>query len=95
MTRADIFAEIEAERVHQDQRWGHEADDTKNAPNDWVAFMAHYSTIWFGGQFAPYKPDVGAAFRASMVKVAATAVAAIESYDRQVVAKGKPFYVED
>lgn len=90
----DILNEIKSERIYQQDRWGNETDDTKNAPNDWVAFIVHYATTWFRGQFAPYTTDVGALFRTSMVKVAATAVAAIESYDRQVEAKGKPFYVE-
>jgi hypothetical protein len=34
-------------------------------------------------------------FRKYMIKVAAIAVAAVESYDRQVEEKGKPFYQSD
>lgn len=90
--RGKIFAEIAVEREHQIRRWGTEVDDRKNGPNDWIAYIAHYATQWFKGEFRPYSKGTGAAFRANMVKVAATAVAAIESHDRQVLLKGKPHY---
>lgn len=90
--RQSIYAEIEIERAYQEGRWGVEADDTKNQPNDWIAYISHYATAWFRGEFSPYAKTTGLDFRTAMVKVATIAVAAIESYDRQVAAKGKPFY---
>jgi len=81
--RSAIFAEVEAERARQDVRWGTDVDDARNTPNDWVAYIAHHSTRWFKGGFTPYQPQVVDTFRAQMVKVAALAVAAIESLDRQ------------
>lgn len=95
MERQDIIKEIDAERTYQDGKWGHEADDTKNQPNDWVAYIAHHSTRWFNGGFAPYPAATVAEFRKQMVKTAALAVAAIESLDRQTRDEGKPFYQVD
>lgn len=92
MSRQDILNEIDAERAYQDGRWGHAADDTKNAPNDWAAYIAHHATRWFTGGFAPYKRGAVDAFRKEMIKAAALAVAAVESVDRQRAEKGSAFY---
>lgn len=88
----DILNAIAAERDYQTRRWGVEADDTKNEPNDWVAYISHHATRWFSGGFAPYDFGTVEAFRAQMVKVAALAIAAIESIDRQRVTKGAAFF---
>lgn len=95
MERQAILKEIDAERDYQDKKWGHNADDTKNEPNDWASYIAHHSTRWFNGGFAPYDATTVAAFRKQMVKTAALAVAAIESLDRQTRDIGKPFYQVD
>jgi hypothetical protein len=83
LNRQEIYAALEKERAYQVNRWGNDADDTKNEPNDWVAFIAHHSTRWFKGGFAPYDKATVDAFRVQMLKVATLAVAAIESLDRQ------------
>lgn len=88
MSRQTILAEIDSERAHQQQRWGDQADDTINKPNDFVAYISHYATRWFPGGFAPYDAETVADFRRRMIQVASIAVAAVESVDRQ----GKPFY---
>ena len=90
----DIFAEIEAELNYQDERWGHAPDDKLNSPNDWVSYISHHATRWFSGGFAPYKAATVDTFRTQMVKVAALAISAIKSIDRQRAAKGRPFYQE-
>lgn len=92
MSREAIFAEIAAERDYQDNKWGTDKDDTLNEPNDWVAFIAHHSTRWFTGGFAPYKSSAVNTFRKQMIKVAAIALAAIESLDRQRATKSQAFY---
>lgn len=89
-----IFNEIAKEREYQVGRWGNDTDDTVNEPNDFVAYMMAYSTRWFPGGFAPYSPETVDAFRKSMVKTAAIAVAAIESIDRQREEAGHTFYEE-
>lgn len=77
--RDKIFKQIEAERKHQDSKWGAEFDD-RNTPYNWAAYIAQYSTRNLIGD-----PRVASEvlFRADMVKVAALAVAAIESINRR------------
>jgi hypothetical protein len=77
-----IFDEIRAERTHQVEKWGTKADDEINTPADWVSYIAHYGTTWFSGGFRPYSADTISAFRQSMIKVAALAVAAAAWSDR-------------
>lgn len=91
-SRLHIYTEIDDERVYQIDKWGSESDDTRNEPNDWLAYINKYSTNWLDGQFVPYHPDVTDDFRKCMVKVAAIAVAAIESVDRQRETNGSTFY---
>lgn len=79
---AHILAEVERERVRQIEKWGVTADDAKNSPNDWVAYMAHHSTRWFSGSFPPHNRSTLEVFRQQMVKVATLAVAAIEWVDK-------------
>lgn len=83
MDRLEILREISLERNAQEVKWGNNADDTLNTPNDFVAYISHHATRWFGGGFIPYSEETVNKFRRQMVKVAALAVAAIESVDRQ------------
>jgi hypothetical protein len=73
------YDEIQAERAHQEQKWGNAFDD-KNTPFNWAAYIGQYATRNLIGD-----PDLvsPAKFRADMVKVAALAVAAIEAHDRK------------
>ena len=73
--------DIENERDYQLTKWGPRADLEINRPNDFVAYIAHHSTRWFKGGFSPYSRETLEDFRQQMVKVAALAVAAIESVD--------------
>ena len=74
-TRQDIFDSIQTEREYQDQKWGTAFDD-KNTANDWVAYIAEYSS-----RGCSYENDVQA-FRTAMLKTATLAVAALEATDR-------------
>lgn len=71
MDRATIFTLIENERAYQDKKWGKAFDD-KNTPNDWVAYIVAHA-----GK-AVTLPWNREAFRASILKVAALCVAALE-----------------
>jgi hypothetical protein len=93
--RSTILSEIDKERTYQEGKWGNETDDTVNTPNDYVTYMAAYSTKWFPGGFTPYSAETVNAFRKSMVKTAALAVAAVESIDRQREEAGHTFYEGD
>jgi hypothetical protein len=90
--RHNILMEITAERNYQDQKWGHEVDDLKNTPWMWTAYITQYASKWMIGRFIPLGTDNIDTFRAMMVKVAAIAIAAIESVDRQRILGGKAFY---
>ncbi len=68
-----IFEEILWERKRQDEQWGGARNDEKNSRNDWVSYIVYQlGKSTYGGE----------KFREAMVKVAALALAAIESYDR-------------
>ncbi len=80
-----IFNEIALEREFQQNILGYtqSVDDFNNTPIEWVAYITSYATTWWTKRWkAPN--DVLKAFRVSMIKVAALAVAAIESTDREL-----------
>jgi hypothetical protein len=75
MLRKEIFGEIEKERAYQEEKWGTKFDD-KNTVNDWGTYINIYLAK---------ATDMGASKaqqRTGMAKVAALAVAALESFDR-------------
>jgi hypothetical protein len=78
---ASVLDEIRAEREYQVRKWGTDADLHVNTPMDFVGYIAHHSSRWFGGGFRPYSRETLQAFRKQMVKVAALALAAIEHAD--------------
>lgn len=83
-TRNGVLAEVSAERDYQDEKFGGPSvDDRENGYMEWVTYIAHFSTRWFGGGFPPFSAETDSAFRRAMIKVAALAVAAIEQYDRK------------
>jgi hypothetical protein len=71
LTRQQIFVDINGEREYQNNRWGNDFD-SKNTPNDWVAYISKYL-----GQAVtmPFNEDT---FRTQLLKVATLAVAALE-----------------
>lgn len=75
LVRLALFDEIEEERAYQDQKWGTTFDD-QNTANDWVTYINNYATA-----AAPLKLDVPN-FETKMRKVAALAIAAIETSRR-------------
>ena len=68
-----IYDEIKAERERQDAQWGGPEHDDRHAPIEWSSYRARFERR--GGQ--------GASRRANLVKIAALAVAEIESIDRR------------
>ncbi len=76
-----ILQEIREERARQNEKWGENHDD-EHFPNDWAILVSHYST---SSVFVPTEDGEfdGEKYRKQMVKAAALAVAAVESYDRQ------------
>lgn len=70
--REAIFAEIDAERIAQDVKWGGPAHDDQHDYTTWNALLTKHA------QMAGHARGA----RAQWVRVAALAVAAIEAYDR-------------
>lgn len=91
MTTEEILALVKEERDYQIMKWGNESDDTLNDPYSWLTWINMTGTKFACGKhkFDPRMTDV---FRHSMIQVAAIAVAAIESIDRQREENGKTFY---
>lgn len=75
---ASVYDELKAERDYQTEKWGTAFDD-KNTPYNWAAYVTQYATRNLIGDPSAVSKDK---FRADMVKVAALAIAAIESIDR-------------
>jgi hypothetical protein len=78
MSQKDILEEISTEREKQDRIWGGPDHDDDHSVNDWVAFITEYAG-------RARKEGAGIKkFRVNMIRVAALAVAAVESADRAV-----------
>lgn len=87
-----IYEEIQNERDYQINRWGNEIDDLVNNPWMWTAYITQYAGKWLSGAFLPFSKEGTDLFRTSMIKVAAIAIAAVESLDRQRNENGSTFY---
>lgn len=75
----DIIEEVVEERIAQNTKWGGPIHDDANTINDWVATLARHC-----GLAASDAREIDAVrFRKQMIRVAALAIAAVESADRQ------------
>ena len=68
-----VYEEIAAERAAQDAKWGGPAHDDTHFASDWIGYIIDHARRAFA---------VGG-FRRQMIRVAALAVAAVESHDRK------------
>jgi hypothetical protein len=68
-----VLADISAEREAQDAKWGGSDHDDDHADSDWLCYIRKH---------AARAEESHAVFRQQMVRIAALAVAAIESFDR-------------
>ena len=77
---AQIFNEIEDERLHQDEKWGGPEHDDTHSPEEWWAILFDHCDrlVDSGGQ-------AEGDYRERLIKIAAIAVAAIQSWDRTTV----------
>lgn len=92
MSILHIITEVQDEVRSQETKWGHTTDDTLNTPWMWAAYIGAYATKWMKGTFLPLNSDVVNSFRTCMVKVAALAISAVDSLDRQRDTNGTTFY---
>lgn len=74
-----VFNEVLAERNRQDAKWGGPEHDDQHGAEDWNRFITRYSQ-WAAQMADMNSPDK---YRRRMVQVAAIAIAAVESLDRQ------------
>jgi len=76
----DVLAAVVAERARQDGKWGGaQVDDARKTPADWCLDIEAYNT-WACQMHRMGSPDK---YRRRMMQVAALAIAACESFDRQ------------
>lgn len=80
--RTLILVKINAERLKQDAQWGGSIHDDSHGAFEWCEFVRKQIHLAGSCQFGSVEPDA-IAFEGRMVKVAALAVAAIESSRRQ------------
>jgi hypothetical protein len=72
----DVYADIRAERVQQDAQWGGPEHDDSHEGGAWLEYIeAQARKAW--------RTVTAAEYRERLVKIAALAVAAIESHDRK------------
>lgn len=78
-TRFGILAEVSKERDAQDAEHGGPEADDKHSEAEWAVIMARHFGLAFGdrAEIDPLR------FRRQMVRVAALAVAVLESFDRK------------
>jgi hypothetical protein len=74
--RPKVLIDIAQERMEQDKKWGGPEHDDKHGHQDWQNFIAYHT--WKATQ-----DGTSEQFRKQMVRVAALAVAAIDSEDRR------------
>lgn len=86
MSTASVLIHIEAERHSQDAKWGPQ----NHSPLEWMAILSEevgeaakeaLEHHWAGTHY-PHDPERLKRYRAELIQVAAVAVAAIESLDR-------------
>jgi hypothetical protein len=80
---ADVLEDVLEERISQDAQWGGPAHDDEHSVFEWYGFIEHQMELLAVEQQGHDVDDIPTA-RARLVKIAALAVAAIESLDRRV-----------
>ena len=81
--RDQIYKEIEAERSTQESVWTKASTTTKSAFSNWQNQITDYAAKFQTVDFKTWTKPAIAAYRSTMVKTAAFAVATIETIDKQ------------
>lgn len=84
--RCRAISDVLLEREYQDEKWGGPSHDDTETEGSWEKYISEYNNAQ--GRAVDYD------FRTRMIKVAALAVAAIESHDRRT-ANGVSNVVDD
>jgi len=72
-----VIAEVIQERKNQDRQWGGPAHDDAHAEYDWVCYIDRQAGLIHSER------DSASSVRSRFIKIAALAVAAVESIDRR------------
>jgi beta-xylosidase len=83
--RDTILRDIADERFAQDSKWGGAAHDDTHSRHDWIDLIDHHLDRCIG--LVNNHDHVG--YRKQLIRVAALAVAAVESFDRKNNAEQK------
>lgn len=75
-----VLAEVAAERARQDEQWGGPAHDDQHHETEWYGYRAQFENLALSDR-AALTPGLQ---RESLMKIAALAVAQIESIDRGI-----------
>ena len=84
--KAVILDDILHERTRQDEQWGGSGHDDQHDPRDWLDYMSHQAHQMFDFDGEPGNPPLMRPIpdiRERFIKIAALAVAAVESMDRK------------
>jgi len=85
--RIQLFAEIEEERARQDRQWGGPGHDDEHDWDEWLDYIAKQMRRLDVDERRTLRrlepPDAPPDYRDRLVKIAALAVAAVESHDRK------------
>lgn len=79
MSQESVLAEVVAERQEQDRLWGGPNHDDGHDCNDWIAILVRHLGLAANDEGA----ECVQRFRRQMIRVAAVAVAVVESFDRK------------
>lgn len=88
----EIISDIMRERLSQDAEYGGAAHDDLLDAHDWVAILCKH--VGLAGNDG-HQPFDAVRFRRQMVRVAAVAMAALESFDRQNKPEGKTLVIRE
>jgi hypothetical protein len=78
-----IINDIIRERTSQDQQWGGATHDDGHTVEDWYSFRSKFESRALFGARKPERMKEGQDVRGSLIKIAALAVAQLESLDRK------------
>jgi hypothetical protein len=90
--RAEVYAEISLERAGQNAEWGGDTHDDEHSIIEWSLFIGKQAgklSSWAIAMLDNTSDWPIREARGALVKIAAIAVAAIESIDRRAAAKGR------
>lgn len=86
-----VYYEVANERAAQDEKWGGPAHDDRHGTAEWVAFIARHAGLAVNDG----RPESLERFRRQMIRVAALAIAAVESHDRVWPMAGKVYALRE